>query len=141
MARITDFFQRKLDVDQPVIPSKPTRHPVVSEDEVQERQPAAKRQAYLDFGQKGLSQRTCKDCGMCYDPAFKEDMQRHRVFHQKHLKALAALTFARPESALVVEEIAGVGTLYKLIEHTKQVYRHLQLFHSFTIGGETGGRH
>lgn len=120
--KITDYFQRRLNVDEPISQTAKT-----STSKVSSVEPVAKRrQAYLDFGQKGLAQKTCKDCGMCYDPAFKEDVQRHQRFHQQQNKELQ---FTLPASAIAMEDIAGVATIYKLTEHTKQVIVSIFLYY------------
>jgi hypothetical protein len=76
--------------------------------------PAAPRQAFLDLGQRGLSQRTCAVCGMCYDPAFREDTRRHERFHQAHLDRDARLMVSLP-SAGVASLGAAVGVAGELL--------------------------
>lgn len=46
--------------------------------------PLKLRQTFLDFGQKNLFMTVCKECGLCYDPSFPQDVKIHKVEHDRY---------------------------------------------------------
>ncbi len=112
MPRITDFFPRKLSVNDQVAPLKKSRTHETNHDTKKEQ-----TQTYLDLGQKNLSQKTCKDCGMCYDSSFKEDIQRHKSFHNGYLTRKNRIFLSSPiEDKIKIDDytcvIYGPPNLY-----------------------------
>jgi N-acetyltransferase len=88
-AKITDFFAKRLSTDDLPSVTKPPAQPASD----QQPRSTAMKQSFLDVGQKGLAQKTCTECGMCYDPSFKEDLQRHQRFHVERLGKLDRILF------------------------------------------------
>lgn len=85
-ARITDFFrQRLVDSNQALTARPPPPPPARAPPAPGPAAAPAKRQTFLDVGQRGLGHRTCPACGMCYDPAFSADAAKHQRFHEARL--------------------------------------------------------
>lgn len=118
-AKITDFFAKRLSPDD--LPKDHTHKPMVIIDHQpsqQERQVSMK-QSFLDVGQKGLAQKTCKECGMCYDPSFKEDLQRHQKFHVEKLGKMGKILFS--QAGVSPDAVMNGLSLFILNGDNKQV--------------------
>lgn len=119
-AKITDFFARRLTTDD--LPKDHT-HDRIKKAPL-DQQPrsitsTSMKQSFLDVGQKGLAQKTCKECGMCYDPSFKEDLQRHQRFHVEKLGKMGKIMFQ--QAGISPDTVINGLSLYILSGDHKQV--------------------
>jgi GNAT superfamily N-acetyltransferase len=96
-ARLTDFFAKRLrdDHDAEDVIKKKKKKNIAKDSTVEPMTPVKEqKQMYLDLGQKPHI--TCKGCGMCYDPSFKADTQKHSKHHAKFLQSRAGADLKLP---------------------------------------------
>lgn len=80
---------------------------------VQQRlpEPKAKRrklvQMHLDLGQRDISQRSCRECGMVYAPGAADDIAVHKEYHRSFVRVAASLAFPGWRNERVVAHALG----------------------------------